>query len=210
MNWRGGGLSLAAAAVAVLSCGLAGCANPNEGDSVAVIGDSITDFDQTDLHEQLGDEYHLVISGNFGFTIEAVQPQAKFVGARDFDQVIFNIGTNDVLEDLDVDTSIAALKEEIGYYDSARCVFLVSINEHMINRQTGEVTTDAAERFNAAFDRLAEENPRISIIDWSGETSATLNNDDPPVSTLTQDSVHPTAEGNRRLNELYASALRRC
>ena len=30
------------------------------------------------------------------------------------------------------------------------------------------------------------------------------------VSTLTHDSVHPTAEGNRRLNELYASALRRC
>ena len=210
MNWRGGGLSLAAAAVAVLSCGLAGCANPNEGDSVAVIGDSITDLDQTDLHEQLGDEYQLVISGNFGSSIEAVQQEAKFVGARDFDQVIFNIGTNDVLEDLDVDTSIAALREEIGYYDSARCVFLVNINEHMINRRTGEVTTDAAVRFNAAFDQLTDENPRISVIDWRDATSSTLNNDDPPVSRLTQDSVHPTTEGNRKLNDLYAAALEGC
>ena len=53
MRWRRGGLALMAT-VAVLGGGLAGCGNPNQGDSVAIIGDSITDFDQTDLHEQLG------------------------------------------------------------------------------------------------------------------------------------------------------------
>ena len=41
--------------LAVLGGGLAGCSNPNRGDSVAVIGDSITEFDEADLQEELGD-----------------------------------------------------------------------------------------------------------------------------------------------------------
>ncbi len=209
MSWRRGGLHLMAM-VAMLSFGLAGCGNPNQGDSVAIIGDSITDFDQTDLNDQLGDDYHLVISGNFGYTITDVEPEAKFVGGRDHDQVIFNIGTNDVLVDAKVDDSIAILKKEIGYYDSSRCVFLVNINEHMINHRTGQATTDEAKRFNAAFEKLAAEDPRISIIDWNAEASSTLNGKKPPFSTLTADSVHPTEEGNRKLNDLYARALEGC
>lgn len=208
MSWRRG-LPLIAM-VAVLGGGLVGCGNPNEGDSVAIIGDSITEFDESDLQEKLGSEYHLVVSGSFGFTVADVKPQAKFVGGREFDQAIFNIGTNDVQESYDVDDSVAVLKEEIGYYESARCVFVVNINEHMINHTTGEPTTDDAKRFNAAFDKLAEDNPRISIIDWNGEISSTLNDDDPSFSTLTDDSVHPTDEGNEKLNDLYADALEGC
>ena len=201
---------LLAATMAVIASGLAGCGNSNEGDSVAIIGDSITDFDQTDLHEQLGDTYHLVISGNFGFTTAAVKPEAKFVGARDFDQVIFNIGTNDVLQNFDAKTSMAVLSEEIGYYGSARCVFIVNINEHMVNHNTGQATTDDAKKFNAAFDKLANADPRISVIDWNGLAASSLNDKNPPFSTLTEDSVHPTDEGNRKLNVLYGDALEAC
>lgn len=37
-----------------------------------------------------------------------------------------------------------------------------------------------------------------------------MNQDDPPTSTLTKDSIHPNEEGNRRLNDLYANALNDC
>lgn len=106
--------------------------------------------------------------------------------------------------------TIAFLKEEIGYYDSDRCVFLVNINEHMVNHNTGQATTDDAKRFNAAFEKLAKDDPRISVIDWNGLAASSLNNEKPPFSTLTNDSVHPTDEGNRKLNDLYAEALKAC
>ena len=80
----------------------------------------------------------------------------------------------------------------------------------MIDHQTNQATTDDAKRFNAAFDELAASDPRISVIDWNSVAAASLNDKVPPYSTLTEDSVHPTDAGNRKLNDLYAKALEEC
>lgn len=197
-----------AAGLVVLALG--GCANPNEGDSVAVLGDSITTFDESDMTDRLGDTYELVISGNFGKTAAEVMPEAEFLAARSYDQVIINLGTNDVFTGTEVTSSMDTLSTMVSMFADARCVHLVNINENMVEMKSGTPMTEGARAFNEALDGLAAADERISIIDWAGETADTLNDARPPYSELTFDSVHLTEQGNKRLNSLYARALRRC
>ncbi len=194
----------------VLAIVSAGCGNPNKGDSVAVIGDSITVFDQTELQSRLGRDFELVVSGSTGYTIAEVMPEAQFVASRTYDQVIINMGSNDVLNGLDVDQSMSDLVAIIALFDSASCLHLVNVNEHMINLTTTSFTTTAARTFNAALADLVVGDGRLSIIDWAAVTDDNLNDDEPPWSTLTEDSIHPTEEGNRVLHGLYDDALASC
>jgi lysophospholipase L1-like esterase len=190
--------------------GLLGCSNPNEGSSVAVLGDSITTFDQADMTQQLGKDYKLTISGNYGKTVEQVIPEAEVVSTRTYDQVIFNLGTNDSIGNLPTASSMDFLKQMISMFPDAKCIHLVNINENMVDIANGQSVSAAAERFNKALEELVGTDQRLSIVDWNAETAATLNDKSPRWSTLTKDSVHPTEEGNRKLNALYAGALRAC
>ena len=195
-------------ALLALTPAVTGCSNA--GDSVAVVGDSITALDESTLKEQLGDRYELFVTGNFGRTVAEVMPEAEVLAQRDYDQVIINLGTNDVLQALPVDTSMAAMREMIALFDTARCIHLVNINEHMIVQDTATSRTPQAEQFNSALEELVRSDGRLSIIDWNEVAAGALNDQQPPSSTLTEDSIHPTAEGNTELNQLYKEALDGC
>ncbi len=197
----------AALGVAVLL--LAGACSRNEGERVAIVGDSLVTFDEADLRTELGDNFDLVVSGNFGKQILGAIPPAKFVAATNAGQVIINLGTNDVRAGTPVDRSMAAMKVLIGLYPHARCIHLVNINEHMLDGATKQPSTDAARRFNDALEQLAQTDDRLDIIDWNAKIEDTLEGN-PPTSTLTTDSVHLTAEGNRAINDLYGGAVRGC
>lgn len=188
------------------SCG----GDSNSGDSVAVLGDSITSLDQPGLEEQFSDEYELVISGNFGDTVEGVLDEAEFLGGQSYDQVIVNIGSNDVLQRLPTEESIDNLETLLSNFESADCIHLVNINEHMVDNENGESVSDEAEAFNEALTELIDADSRLSLIDWQSKVADTLNDDDPRTSTLTKDAVHPTSEGNEELRDMYASALKDC
>jgi lysophospholipase L1-like esterase len=189
---------------------LAGCGVGNRGDSVAVLGDSITSLDQADLQAQLGGDYQLVISGNFGQTVQEVMPEASFVAGRSYDQVIINLGTNDVIQGIPPATSMQVLQQMIGKFPSAKCIHLVNINENMVDQKTGASLQEPAKAFNSALDGVVKSGKRLDLIDWSSVAGDHLNSEKPPWSTLTQDSVHPTAEGNKELNNLYRDALSGC
>lgn len=188
---------------------LAGCAD-NKGDSVAVLGDSITTFDQADMQQQLGGDFKLTISGNFGKTVAEVMPEAEVVATRTYDQVIINLGTNDALGNGPTADSKQSLEKMISLFNSAKCIHLVNINENMVDQANGQSVSAAAKELNGAIDDLAKASKQISVIDWKSETAGTLNNKKPPWSTLTKDSVHPTEEGNKQLNTMYADALNDC
>lgn len=192
-----------AALLALASCG-------STGQRVSVLGDSITSFDQPQLEQSIGADHDLAISGNFGYTVAEVLPAARVVAARRDEQVIINLGTNDVQGGVPLDRSMAAMAEMVALFPAARCIHLVDVNEHMVDTRTGRPTGAAARRFNEALRALARRTPRVSVIDWNAAAAGALDDHDPPTSTLTKDSVHPTAAGNDRLNELYAEALDRC
>lgn len=187
-----------------------GCAGRNSGDSVAVIGDSITSFDQPDLEHQLGHDFHLTISGNFGEQVAEVLPEAKVIATTHEDQVIINLGTNDVLGGVLIPRSMVAMQEMIDMFPNARCIHLVNLNEHMLDVRTGRSVSEEAREFNAALGDLVKGDDRLGIIDWNAVAASSMNDRDPAFSTLTKDSVHPTAEGNDKLNSLYANALHGC
>lgn len=186
-----------------------GCAN-NKGDSVAVLGDSITTLDQADMQQQLGGDFKLTISGNFGKTIGEVMPEAEVVATRTYDQVIINLGTNDALGNVPTADSKQSLEKMISLFNSAKCIHLVNINENMVDQANGQSVSAVAKELNGVINDLAKASKQISVIDWNSETAGTLNNKTPPWSTLTKDSVHPTEEGNTQLNKLYADALNDC
>jgi lysophospholipase L1-like esterase len=198
------------AAVAVVMAVASTACSHSTGGSVGVLGDSITVFDQSDLQQQLGSDYRLVISGNFGFTAAQVLPEAKVLATRPYDQVIINIGTNDVITRVPIDRSMASIRQLVSLYPSATCIHLVNVNEHMRDLKTGESHAEYAERFNRALQDYVDSERRLSLIDWNGAAAGHLDDHDPPASTLTKDSVHPTSEGNDVLNDLYADALGSC
>lgn len=187
----------------------AGCANA--GDRVAVLGDSITALGHGSLEQNLGDTYDLSISGNFGKTVEQVLPEAqRLADERNYEQVIINLGSNDVLQNLPVEASMAAMRQMVDLYPEAHCIHLVDINEHMVIESTGESRTEQAVAFNAALEQFSAADDRLSVISWNDIASQSLNEDQPPWSTLTTDSIHPTDQGNDEIDQLYGRALRRC
>jgi len=137
-------------------------------------------------------------------------PQAQQISAQKSDQVIINLGTNDVLQELTVDTSMASLQQMVDLFKGSKCIHLVNINEHMLSFTTGKSVADGAERFNAGLQDLAKADGRISIVDWAGASGDSLDTKNPPTSSLTFDSVHPTTQGDIELNKLYANALDGC
>lgn len=193
-----------------LASTLAACGNPNSGDQVAVVGDSITSLDKPALQEDLGGTYDLTIVGDFGATISEVMPAAQLVAGEEPQQVVINLGTNDVIAAGNLAESVSTLAAMVDTFDAAECVHLVNINEHMVELSTGESRRQQAEQFNSALEDLAGDRERVSIIGWNDVVESTLDDDDPPTSTLTKDSIHPTQEGNGRLNDLYAEALSGC
>lgn len=196
------------AMVAVVAMLPAGCADA--GPRVAVLGDSITALDAEALQSSLGDDYRFAISGNFGRTAAQVRPEAEELAQRTFAQVIINLGTNDVLQGGSTRDAVEAIAQYVDLFDSASCVHVVTVNEHMVNQRTGASTGDLAAQFNERLRALADSEDRVHVIDWNAVAEANLNDADPATSTLTEDSIHPTPEGNQALNDLYAEALGDC
>ena len=184
--------------------------SPNRGDRVSIVGDSIITFDTEALQKDLGGEYKIAVSGNFGSKIDGVLAPSQLMATQKFDQVIFNVGTNDAIGGVPPEESVQALSGLVALFPAARCIHIVNVNEHMVNLTTGARVGDAARRLNEAVERYVASDDRLSVIDWNAEAEATLDDKDPPTSTLTADSVHPNAEGNEVLNGLYSDALRSC
>lgn len=183
----------------------------NRGDSVAVLGDSITELGRGSLEQELGSTYSLSISGRSGHTVEQMLGEAgRLADEADYDQVIINLGSNDVLQALPTEPSMAALEQMVAMFPEARCIHLVDINEHMVIASTGESRAEPAIGFNSALESFAAESRRRSIVNWNEVASGHLNDEQPPWSTLTVDSIHPSHEGNDALNSLYSRALQGC
>lgn len=200
---------VSALALSVLACGwLTSCAD--SGDRVLVLGDSITAMDNSDLEADLGADYRFVISGNFGLTTQQVMPEAQTLAERSYDQVIINLGTNDVLQGRSARSAVDTIAQQVAMFDSARCIHVVNVNENMVDQTEGRSASEDARRFNEALQTYVDSQDRVELIDWNAVASQHLSDSEPPTSTLTTDSIHPTQEGNRALNELYAAALGDC
>lgn len=173
--------------------------------AVLLIGDSITEGGASALEGGLNDSYSVHVDGRGGYRVGEMIPAAQTASAFPFEQVVINLGTNDVLaDDQDLDLSLAGMAEIVARFPNAECIHLVTVNEQMFS-----FAVDAparARRFNDGLRRLAERDERIDVIDWAEIVDETETSG----AEVTTDSVHPNDLGNELLVDAYLQSLQRC
>lgn len=180
---------------------------PGPADDVALVGDSITEQSERILHEVLDPSFKVRVRGRGGYRIEEMEPYAIELATTKPEQVIINLGTNDVLTNWPVEKATAAMNRLVSTFRGARCVYIVTITEGMRSERDPNQSARALV-FNLELRRIAAAN-NVQIIDWAGLVRADTAAGSPN-GELTSDTVHPTDEGRRRLAQLYQSALDTC
>jgi lysophospholipase L1-like esterase len=174
---------------------------------VVLIGDSITEGAQPVLEQTLAPLYHTRVRGRGGYRVDQMEPYAIELATSHPGQVIINLGTNDVLRNWPIDKSVEALTRMVNDFSDAKCLHLVTINQHFSTEGNPGVR-ERAIVFDLALLKLAA-SKQIDVIDWNR-----VVNDDlaagSPNGPLTVDSVHPNARGQAVLAALYTAALARC
>jgi lysophospholipase L1-like esterase len=175
--------------------------------TVAIVGDSITDQGESVLTSDLSEEWRLRIEGASGSTIAEQLKAADALGGRDPQQVIVNLGTNDVMNGDDLDQSAAALRQIVAAFPHAACIHLVTINQGIV--LGGVSFAPRSAQLNRAMTEIAADDPRVEVLDWSrvvGADDAVDHSEGP----LLRDTVHPTTSGQHVLARMYAEALTGC
>lgn len=182
-------------------------AGPGPTDDVALVGDSITEQAEETLLTSLRPPYHVRISGRGGYRIEEMEPYAIELATGKPEQVVINLGTNDVLRDWPLDKSVAALNRMVTKFKDTRCVHLVTISEHILIAEDPAIK-DRAVALNAEIRKLAQSR-NYDVIDWSGLVAGYVAQGEPEGS-ISGDTVHPSELGQKKLAELYREGLARC
>jgi lysophospholipase L1-like esterase len=182
-------------------------AGPGPTDDVALVGDSITEQTEPVFHQALDASYKVRVRGRGGYRIEEMEPYAIEVAQAHPEQVVLNVGSNDVLKNWPIDKSVTALRRMIKDFDGVRCVHVVTINEGFYREADPDMGQRAA-LFNLELRRIATSD-NLDVIDWS-QAVADDTAAGSPKGLLTSDTVHPTDEGKKVLAGLYKDALDRC
>lgn len=190
-------------AVAIIAWLLVG--RSRKGDTVEILGDSITAQSSDTLRAALSD-YTLNIQAIGGLRTDQLQSAAEKAATSHPKQVIINLGTNDVLQGKDLDQVKANLEKMVSTFSDADCIHVVTLNTHMvISTGPKEPELKAA---NDAIDQIIASHPNVSKIDWNKIVED--SNDASGHETVTVESIHPNAKGKLLLTKAYADALKNC
>lgn len=195
--------SVGAVLAAVAITGTSGCGWFGPDDHVALLGDSITDQSRERLHDGLGESYRIDVRATPGVEISEMVDEARLTMRRPPDQVIVNLGTNDVLNELPPEDSATVLEVLLDQLDEVPCVHLVTINELMVSLEDEGLGQRAAS-LNEHIRRIAEERG-YEVIDWTAALEGAT--DEPGAEGLLTDTVHLTDEGERLLVNVYEDAV---
>jgi hypothetical protein len=180
---------------------------PDPTDDVVIIGDSITEQAEPMLLDELQPDAVVRVRGRGGYRIEQMEPYAIEAAAAEPEQVIINLGSNDVLLSWSLDRSVEAYARLLDYFDDARCVHVVTVNERFFS-MTDDGLGWRALLLNAQIRELAAENG-ADVVDWANMV-ADYEAVGAPYGPITTDSVHPTELGQKMLADAYRESLRTC
>ena len=177
------------------------------GDSVVVLGDSITEFGQDHLRRVLGEDYELDIDAVFGArTVDRIEA-ATAIAVTGPDQVVVNLGTNDVVVGTPLDKFRHHMDTLLGHLDDVECVHVVTASENLVS--DGIELPIAGRALNAELADVVSGHPNAQLLHWGRLQDATaLRRDDP--QALTFDGIHPDGDGLAVLAEAYAGVLDDC
>jgi hypothetical protein len=184
---------------------LTGVIDDEQRPRVLVLGDSISDRGQRSLRDEVAGAFEVSIDGKASFTTQMMVPAAQRWSTRDFEQVIINLGSNDIAQGVDVDQSALTLAQMVDLFPEAVCVHLVTVTEAMPEAAGPDVRRRAAE-LNERMRSLAAEDERVRIVDWAAIVRDEIAQGREP----TLDGVHPTNETHPRLAAAQAESLDAC
>jgi len=175
--------------------------------TVAFLGDSISVVTSPEIKTALGSDYSPDIAAVLGIQAGQMIPAGQRAAAKDPDQVVIELGSNDVLHGASLDNAQADLLKLIALFPNARCIHMVNINTHMTDN--GNALGPRAGTINVALSHLHAADHRIDIVDWNQIVSADIAAH-PPGGTLTDDTVHPNPAGRTLLARAIKTALDDC
>ncbi len=179
---------------------------PRPEPTVVVIGDSITVVAGPAITTELERRWDPVVSGWPGLTIAGQMATARELASRDPEQVVINLGTNDVTGTDDLAPALDSLTEMVALFPDARCIHLVTVSDGIV--VPGRDAAARAAELNAGIAALAADDPRLRVIDWAATLrEAQVTN---PEVVFTEDTVHPEEPGQRLLADAYARSLATC
>jgi lysophospholipase L1-like esterase len=174
------------------------------GRQVVLVGDSLTLVSTPALHVALGRDNDVTTEARLGVTVAMMQPVATELAASGPDHAVIELGTNDVLQDVPVDTTAEQLEQMVATFRAAGagCIHIVDVDTRM-RRGDGRWTTARAAALNQTTAALAAGNDDVVVIGWD----AALREAEARGEDLTPDTVHPDRDGARLLAELVATSL---
>jgi len=181
---------------------IGGCSSASS-DKIALIGDSITQLSDEQLHQALDGDYEVQIMGKFGARSDEVIKEVQLIAASKPSQVIINIGTNDATQQENPDTSQQVIQEIVDLFADADCITLISINEAIT--ADGQPRTAEAQALNQRLTAIADAAENTSYLEWN-EVIA----DNGGASAMTFDTVHLSPAGQTVMGETYHKALDGC
>jgi lysophospholipase L1-like esterase len=198
-----------AAGCAVLIVGLvvADRATSRTGDSVAIVGDSITALNRGAIEQDLDPAYKVQIAATSGMRTDQMMQAAQQLAATHPKQALINLGTNDVEQATSIDDAASNLAKMAAMFSSADCVHVVTVNTHMLSSKG-----DASARAQALDQKILElpkQLKNVDIVRWDQTIDDNVA-DHPPAGNLTKDTVHPNDDGVRELVNEYQGAFDGC
>jgi hypothetical protein len=175
--------------------------------SAALIGDSITDQSRPVLERELGSEYAVEVDGVGGARIDQMQGEADKLAAAKPQQLVINLGTNDVVGKFPVDQSLQQYEAMIDKFPDVKCLHLVTVNENIVSFTDPDLPKRTAD-FNNRVRALATQH-HGRVIDWAQIVKDYLAAGEPD-GHLSSDTIHPTEMGQQKLANAYRASLDAC
>lgn len=172
---------------------------------VLVLGDSITQQSDPTLHDGLDVAYDLTVWGIGGSRADEHVHDGELFRAVDPEQVIIDLGTNDVLQGTPAEQTIAALTRIGLACAGARAVHFVTVTEGVFAEGSPVLRARSVE-LNRRIEVMAAAHG-WHVIPWHAVVDQYLEAGEPE-GPITSDTIHPTDVGRRLLAAACAQALR--
>jgi len=190
---------VAAAVLAIVVGTTAGCGlfDPDPGDRVLIVGDSVTYQSRANLKEDFAWADELDIKAISGLRTDELLPAAEEGVSHDPSSAAFMPGYNDVLKSY-VDK--AKLPEMMDLAAEVPCSVWLLIPTH------GVYSQQTAEAWNARVRKEAEKHDNVHVVDdWARLV------DNSPGYTLVkkEDAVHPNLKGRAAIARVMSDSIKR-
>lgn len=196
---------MTAAVGVVLAVVAGGCSLFDDRPPVAIIGDSITWQASSPIASTVGREFSVDVRAVPGATIADMVDRASRMGRREPEQLVVNLGTNDVVRNVTPGQSAADLEVLLDQFPTVKCVHVVTVHDRIFNLIDGTFYTERSQATNAALEAVAAQRG-ANVINWNAALDMASASGAPD---LLSDTVHLTGDGINLLVTLYNDALRR-